>query len=82
MGASDRLGLIDRTFAEVAIGASRSSVAMEEAFWAGDESWDVGMEIRLYRPYSRQSDEAEDFWSLISTRSQELSSECQIYASP
>jgi DNA-binding transcriptional LysR family regulator len=36
---------------------------------AGDESWDIDMEIRLYRPRSRQSDEAEDFWSMVSARS-------------
>ena len=30
---------------------------------AGDESWDIGMEIRLFRPRSRQSDAAEAFWA-------------------
>ena len=32
---------------------------------AGDESWDVPMEIRLHRPRARQAPAAEDFWSLV-----------------
>ena len=33
---------------------------------AGDETWSVPMEIRLYRPRARQSPAAESFWSLAS----------------
>jgi DNA-binding transcriptional LysR family regulator len=32
---------------------------------AGDEGWDVPVEIRLFRPRARQSPAAEAFWSLI-----------------
>ncbi len=34
---------------------------------AGDESWDVPMEIHLYRPRPRQSRAAECFWELVSS---------------
>lgn len=38
---------------------------------AGDESWDIPIEIRLYRHRARQSPKAEEFWSLISHRGKE-----------
>jgi DNA-binding transcriptional LysR family regulator len=33
---------------------------------AGDETWSIPMEIRLYRPRARQSPAAESFWALAS----------------
>lgn len=33
---------------------------------AGDESWDIPMEIRLYRPKARQNARAEEFWEMLS----------------
>jgi LysR family transcriptional regulator, hypochlorite-specific transcription factor HypT len=33
---------------------------------AGDETWDIPIEIRLYRPRARQAQAAEAFWSLLS----------------
>ena len=36
---------------------------------AGEESWNIQIEIRLFRPRSRQSPAAEKFWSRISTES-------------
>jgi LysR family transcriptional regulator, hypochlorite-specific transcription factor HypT len=35
---------------------------------AGDESWDVGVEIRLLRPRSRQNQAAEAFWAMLEKR--------------
>ena len=35
---------------------------------AGDESWDIAIEIRLFRPRSRQSRAAEAFWTLATER--------------
>jgi DNA-binding transcriptional LysR family regulator len=32
---------------------------------AGDERWDVAVEIRLFRPRARQNDRAEDFWAVL-----------------
>ena len=32
---------------------------------AGDESWDIPIEIRLFRPRSRQSQSAEAFWAQL-----------------
>jgi LysR family transcriptional regulator, hypochlorite-specific transcription factor HypT len=32
---------------------------------AGDEAWDVPMQIRLFRPRARQSPSAERFWALV-----------------
>jgi LysR family transcriptional regulator, hypochlorite-specific transcription factor HypT len=32
---------------------------------AGDKSWDIPIEIRLFRPRSRQSRAAEAFWTLV-----------------
>jgi len=32
---------------------------------AGDSSWDVDVEIRLFRPRARQSPAAERFWSSL-----------------
>ncbi len=37
---------------------------------AGDPNWDIPIEIRLYRPRSRQSPKAEEFWALIKSRSE------------
>lgn len=33
---------------------------------AGDASWDIPMEIRLYRPKARLNTRAEDFWAQVS----------------
>lgn len=33
---------------------------------AGDASWDIPMEIRLYRPRARLNTRAEDFWAQVS----------------
>lgn len=35
---------------------------------AGDERWDIAVEIRLFRPRARQNDRAEDFWAVLSKR--------------
>ena len=35
---------------------------------AGDEDWDIPIEIRLYRPRARQSPKAEEFWILVKGR--------------
>ena len=35
---------------------------------AGDESWDLAIEIRLFRPRARQSAFAEAFWTALTTR--------------
>lgn len=32
---------------------------------AGDASWDIPVEIRLFRPRARQQDKAEDFWRAL-----------------
>lgn len=32
---------------------------------AGDQRWDVAVEIRLFRPRARQNDRAEDFWAVL-----------------
>jgi DNA-binding transcriptional LysR family regulator len=32
---------------------------------AGDERWDIAVEIRLFRPRARQTERAEDFWSVL-----------------
>jgi DNA-binding transcriptional LysR family regulator len=32
---------------------------------AGDKSWDIPVEIRLFRPRARQNQAAEGFWSLL-----------------
>src|SRR3546814_3133769 len=32
---------------------------------AGDESWDIPTEIRLFRPRARQDPRAEAFWSFL-----------------
>jgi DNA-binding transcriptional LysR family regulator len=32
---------------------------------AGDQSWDIPMDIRLYRPKARQNARAEDFWASV-----------------
>lgn len=34
---------------------------------AGDETWNVPIEIRLFRPSSRQSSAVEHFWNLVAT---------------
>ena len=36
---------------------------------AGDEQWDVPVEVRLIRPRARQSETAEALWSLVTVRS-------------
>jgi DNA-binding transcriptional LysR family regulator len=36
---------------------------------AGDESWDIPMEIRLFRPRARQDAKAEAFWSALTVGS-------------
>lgn len=36
---------------------------------AGDESWDVPIDVRLYRPRARQSPTAEKFWETVKARS-------------
>jgi DNA-binding transcriptional LysR family regulator len=36
---------------------------------AGDERWDVAVEIRLFRPRARQSERAEDFWAALTQES-------------
>jgi DNA-binding transcriptional LysR family regulator len=35
---------------------------------AGDESWDIPIEIRLFRPRARQNENAEAFWSALVAR--------------
>lgn len=35
---------------------------------AGDEGWDIPIEVRLYRPRARQSPKAEEFWALVKAR--------------
>lgn len=37
---------------------------------AGDERWDVSVEIRLFRPRARQSERAENFWSVLTQRAE------------
>jgi DNA-binding transcriptional LysR family regulator len=32
---------------------------------AGDARWDVAVEIRLFRPRARQSERAENFWTVL-----------------
>jgi DNA-binding transcriptional LysR family regulator len=34
---------------------------------AGDESWDVPIDIRLFRPRARQPAAAEEFWARLKT---------------
>jgi len=36
---------------------------------AGDETWDIPIEIRLFRPRARQSEAAEKFWSHLTASS-------------
>ncbi len=41
---------------------------------AGDEQWDVPIDVRLYRPRARQTTAAEAFWTRLKTRSDALAS--------
>jgi DNA-binding transcriptional LysR family regulator len=38
---------------------------------AGDEQWDIPIDIRLYRPRARQTAAAEAFWTMLKARSGE-----------
>jgi hypothetical protein len=35
---------------------------------AGDERWNVAIEIRLFRPRARQNERAENFWAALTQK--------------
>ncbi|MGV3635154.1 MAG: LysR family transcriptional regulator [Pseudorhodoplanes sp.] len=39
---------------------------------AGDERWDIAVEVRLFRPRARQSERAEDFWADLTRRAEPI----------
>ncbi|HEX6958339.1 MAG TPA: LysR family transcriptional regulator [Ferrovibrio sp.] len=49
---------------------TRDDMAAGKLVRAGDESWDIPMQIRLFRPRTRQDAQAERFWSYLEDRQQ------------